>query len=113
MKQKTNILAQFKQWILSIVKFRFCKITNETHKSKRIKSLFETYFDGCYGVDAQENVSNTYAMGICKLEYNDNKNILTVHLRRPGLLIGKQGRIIEEVEKYLECKIKIIEIARF
>ena len=113
MKQKTNILSRFKQWILSIVKFRFCKITIETEKAKRIKSLFETYFDGCYGVDAQENVSNTYAMGICKLDYNDNKNTLTVHLRRPGLLIGKQGRIIENVEKYLECKIKIIEIAKF
>lgn len=113
MKQKTNILTQFKQWILSIVKFRFCKITSETKKSKRIKSLFETYFDGCYGVDTQEYVSNTYVMGICKLDYNEKKNILTVHLRRPGLLIGKQGRIIEDVEKYLKCKIKIIEITKF
>ncbi len=85
-----------------------------THEcTKRIKSLFETYFDGCYNVDAQENTSNTYAMGICKLDYNDNKNILTVYLRRPGLLIGKQGRIIEDVEKYLDCKIKIIEVVRF
>jgi len=113
MKYLRNKLAQFKQWISSIVKFRFCKITSETQKSKRIKSLFETYFDGCYGVDAQETVSNTYAMGICKLEYSDSTNILTVHLRRPGLLIGKQGRIIEEVEKYLKCKIKIIEITHF
>ena len=94
MKNLIKILAQFKQWILSIVKFRFCKITNETHKSKRIKSLFETYFDGCYGVDAQENVSNTYAMGICKLEYNDKKNILTVHWNKisgswPAVLLQK------------------------
>ena len=113
MKQKTNILTRTKQWILSVVKFRFCKITSETEKYKRIKSLFETYFDGCYGVDAQKDVSNTYAMGICKLNYNEKTNILTVYLRRPGLLIGKQGRIIEGVEKYLECKIKIIEITKF
>jgi hypothetical protein len=85
----------------------------EQNKTKRIKSLFETYFDGCYGVDAHPNTSNTYAMGVCKLDFDEKENILSVYLRRPGLLIGKQGIIIDALEKYLECKIKIIEVTHF
>jgi len=68
----------------------------EIDKSKQIKSLFETYFDGCYGVDAQPNTSNTYEMGICKLDYDEKSNMLDVHLRRPGLLIGEAGFIINK-----------------
>ena len=39
-------------------------------KSEQIKSLFETYFDGCYDVEPQviDNPS-TYSMGVCKLDY--------------------------------------------
>lgn len=79
-------------------------------KSKRIKSLFITYFDGCYGINAQPNTSNTYSMGVCKLEYKDKENKLTVHLRRPELLIGKGRKILNALTKYLDCKIDIIEI---
>jgi ribosomal protein S3 len=85
----------------------------DTEKSKKIKSLFETYFDGCYEVDAQPNTSNTYTMGVCKLNFDEKDNMLSVYLRRPGLLIGEQGKIIDDLEKYLECKIKIVEITHF
>ena len=105
MKQKTSKLAQFKQWILSIVKPRF---SQDLEQAKKVKNLFLIYFDGCYGIDAVENTSNTFAMGVCKLEYNDD--ILTVHLRRPGLLIGKGGCIIDALAKYLQCKIDIVEV---
>ena len=94
-----------KQWILSIVKPRF---SQDLEQAKKVKNLFLIYFDGCYGIDAVENISNTYAMGVCKLDYKDNT--LTVHLRRPGLLIGKGGRIIDALAKHLECKIHIVEV---
>ena len=81
---------------------------NQISEGKRIKSLFLTYFDGCYGVDKQPNTANTYAMGVCKLEYKENE--LTVHLRRPGLLIGKGGQTIDALIKHLGCKISIVEI---
>ena len=74
---------------------------------------FETYFDGCYGVDAQPNTSNTYAMGVCRLDFDEKENTLDVHLRIPGLLIGKAGTIINKLEEWLECKVKIIEVKRF
>jgi len=80
----------------------------EGENSKRLKSLFITYFDGCYGVDAELNTPNTFAMGVCKLEYKENE--LTVHLRRPGLLIGKGGRTIDALAKRLDCKIGIVEV---
>lgn len=105
MKKKTNKLVQFKQWILSIVKPR---LSQELEQAKKVKNLFLIYFDGCYGIDAVENTSNTFAMGVCKLEYKDNT--LTVHLRRPGLLIGKGGCIIDALEKHLGCKIDIVEV---
>lgn len=82
-------------------------------KSIKIKSLFTTYFDGCYNVDPQPNTTNTYVMGVCKLEFDEKNNELTVHLRRPGLLIGKAGTIINELKKYLDCKILIKEVAKF
>jgi len=82
-------------------------------KSDRIKSLFETYFDGCYDIEPQPNTSNTYTMGVCKLEYDEKKNILTVHLRRPGLLIGKGGSTITKLKEWLECEINIKEINKF
>ena len=42
--------------------------------AKRYKSLFLTYFDGVYDIEPTPNTSNTYAMGVCKLEYVDTKN---------------------------------------
>ena len=83
-------------------------------KSDSIKSLFETYFDGCYDVEPQElGAPSTFSMGVCKLDYNKKENTLTVHLRRPGLLIGKAGRTINNLKKWLECEVSIIEVKRF
>jgi len=52
-------------------------------------------------------------MGVCKLEFEEETNILTVHLRRPGLLIGKAGSTIIKLKEYLECDIKIEEVKKF
>ena len=79
-------------------------------QAKKVKNMFLIYFDGCYDIEAVENTSNTFAMGVCKLEYKNKENELTVHLRRPGLLIGKGGRTIDALAKQLECKIGIVEV---
>jgi hypothetical protein len=42
-------------------------LKSEEEISKRLKSLFVTYFDGCYGFDPEPNITNTFAMGVCKL----------------------------------------------
>ena len=84
------------------------KAPEDLSKSKTIKRQFLAYFDGCYGFDAQPNVTNTYTMGVCKLEYKDDK--LIVHLRRPGLLVGKGGQTINALSKHLGCKIDIVEV---
>jgi len=107
MKQKTNKLVQFKQWVLSIIMPCY-SLKNDD--GKELKSLFITYFDGCYGCDAEPNTPNTFTMGVCKLEYNSKNNKLTVHLRRPGLLIGKGGQTIDALAKQLGCKIGIVEV---
>jgi len=79
-------------------------------KEKEIKNEFLNYFDGNYGIEPEPNTSNTFTMGVCKLEYDKEANELTVHLRRPGLLIGKKGWIIDALTNHLECKIKVIEV---
>lgn len=83
-------------------------------KSDEIKSLFETYFDGCYGIEPhhQDNPS-TYSMGVCKLDFDNKTNTLTVHVRRVGLLIGKAGRTINNLKDWLECEVAIIEVKKF
>jgi len=86
------------------------KRIKKTKKGMQVKSSFLTYFDGCYGFDASENVTNTFKMGVCKLEYKKKKNTLIVHLRRPGFLIGKAGITIDNLKKHLDCNIKIIEV---
>jgi len=100
-----NKLTQFKRWILSGF---FKSLSHEYENSRRLKSLFLTFFDGCYGIDAEPNTPSTFAMGVCQLEYKDNE--LIVHLRRPGLLIGKGGRTIDALAKQLDCKISIVEV---
>ena len=78
---------------------------------KKTKIRFLNYFDGGYEFDPHPNTCNTFMMGVCKLEYDDKDNKLTVYLRRPGLLIGKGGETIDAVQKYLDCKISIIEVS--
>ena len=81
-------------------------------KAESIKSLFVTYFDGCYDIEPQEyDNPSTYSMGVCKLEFKDNT--LTVHLRIPGLLIGVAGRTIDGLRKWLECEVAIVEVKKF
>jgi glycosyltransferase involved in cell wall biosynthesis len=89
------------------------KSLEEAENSRRIKSLFETYFDGCFEVEAFPNTPTTYKMGICKLEFDDDENILTVYLRRPGLLIGKAGSTIDALKQYLNCGVRIEEVKKF
>jgi hypothetical protein len=78
---------------------------------KSIKIKFLNYFDGGYEFEPHPNTSDTFTMGVCKLEYDNKDNKLTVYLRRPGLLIGKGGETIDTLQKYLDCKILIIEVS--
>jgi hypothetical protein len=78
---------------------------------KKTKIRFLNYFDGGYEFDPHPNTYNTFMMGVCKLEYDEKEDKLTVHLRRPGLLIGKGGKTIDDLQKYLGCKIHIIEVS--
>jgi ribosomal protein S3 len=79
-------------------------------KSKYYKSLFLTCFDGGYEIEPEPNTPSTFEMGVCKLEYEEDSNTLNVHLRRPGLLIGKGGRTINTLDEHLDCHIRIIEV---
>lgn len=81
-----------------------------TREERRIKNSFLNYFDGCYGFPLESGIPNTYKMGVCKLEYKKKRRELIVYLRRPGLLIGEKGKIINDLSTYLDCKISIREV---
>lgn len=71
---------------------------------------FELFFEGIPNyVEPIVDIS-TYTMGITKLKFDLNNNILHVYLRQPGLLIGKGGETINRAEKYLDCNIQIHEV---
>ena len=74
--------------------------------------IYNLFFIVCDGVFVLEPISdcNTYQMGLIKLDYNEKENILTVYVRRPGLLIGKAGLNYSKIKEYLECDIHIEEV---
>lgn len=66
------------------------------------------FFEGVsHYVEPTVDIS-TYTMGVCDLRLLDNGSF-QVTLRRPGLLIGKGGRTIDQLEKVLGVKVKIVE----
>ncbi len=83
-------------------------IGNSIDKAKYYKMLFVTYFDGGYQIEPTVPNLDTFKLGICKLEYKEGA--LTVYLRRPGLLIGKDGQTLNPLRKYLGIKIHIHEV---
>ena len=78
------------------------------------KREFLLLIDGCgtfeYEVEPIVKGINSYHIGVCKIEFTENDNTLHVHLRRPGLLIGRHGETINKIQKELECKIKLSEV---
>lgn len=70
--------------------------------------LFEVWCDGAYGIESQG--PSTYSMGVARVWYDEANNRLHVHLRRPGILIGKAGSTIDELSKYLDCEVRIHEV---
>jgi len=80
-------------------------------KAEDVYLGFEMFCDGSYDVEPQ-GISNTFQMGVTKLEYDEKENILHVHVRRPGHLIGKSGTNIDKLSKYLDCKVHIHEVTK-
>lgn len=87
------------------------ELKKRTDKIKELKGSFRTFFEGVSDLCPQ--VYDTYihvsTMEITNLEFNflledesGKKRIeMTVTLGRPGILIGKGGRTLAALEKYL------------
>lgn len=81
-------------------------------KAKSIYIGFELFFDGSYGIEPNlgPRAYDTYGMGVTKIYYDEENQTLHVAVRRPGMLIGKGGSTIAELEKYLGCNVHIHEV---
>lgn len=78
---------------------------NPLYKACLIKSFFMTCLDGGYEKEPLFPGIDSYKIGLCKLEIKDNA--LQVYCRRPGILIGKQGIVINTIMKELDYNINI------
>lgn len=70
-----------------------------------LKSNFKTFFDGCYDIPPQSNIT-TREMGVTNIsfEVKDNEYIMTIELLYPGFLIGKAGKTITEIYNFLSSE---------
>ncbi len=71
--------------------------------AQNIGQFFLTKNEGDYEKTAEE----IYRLRIEKIIVNGD--IITIHTHRPGLLIGKRGRTIDELTTYMGREIKIVE----
>lgn len=76
------------------------------------KSIFQTYFDGCYMTEPHIENLPTSRLGITNIEFEFKGDLLImkITLLRPGLLIGKAGKTINDLTEYLNHDDKPIEI---
>jgi len=77
-------------------------------KTREMKSLFKGFHidDDIY---LFKSIFYNYQIHDFYCSYKEGKIVLNIVLDRPGILIGKAGRNIDEIEKHLEIKINIIE----
>lgn len=106
--------TKFINWLLYLLQPKFTD--EQIRRIDFTKSIFKTYFDGCYGVDPIAKTITTLNLGITNIEFKFNKDLLvmTITLLRPGLLIGRHGETIDKLSEYLSngkkpVKIHIIE----
>ena len=79
-------------------------------KAIEIYNAFMLFCDGCYDYIEPLSSASTYQMAVTKLYYDNTDNVLHIHLRRPGILIGKGGSNYNSLKEYLGCEIHIHEV---
>ena len=108
--KKKRIVATYgerenREWLLLNSK-EILRLYTKIHK---IRDLFlicdhgKEFFTDC------DDFASTYQIAITHIDYNIDTKVMTITCRRPGVLIGKAGRHIKELQERLECKIEIIE----
>jgi hypothetical protein len=78
----------------------------------RTEEVYQGFMAICDSGYESFNIPSTFQMGVTKIQYDEDKNVLNVHLRRPGLLIGKMGQTVGSLERMLECKIAVHEVRK-
>ena len=89
----------FYSWGISIKNTLFPKkYRHSTYNTIRrlIYNRIKNYWDEKY-------VTSIDSLRICDIQYKDTRTTrkITITLGRPGLLIGKAGRTIDDLQKYL------------
>lgn len=72
------------------------------------KISFLTLLDGIDEYPGRFQGIDSFSIGVCKLEVIDD--ILHIYLRRPGLLIGRKGYLIDALVDELGFGVKIHEV---
>lgn len=116
LKQIKYKLSCLKEDIYS--KLETKKMAYRRREKSRLKYSFRSYFEGSgyedWSIDPIEPIL-IKKFGITDIQFKFKKNLveMTITLERPGILIGKGGRTIDGVSKFLsspEQRVKILII---
>jgi hypothetical protein len=90
-------------------RFQLNKKRENENRSRKVGLLIADFYLEKYKEEEtielqyKKAVEDIDSMRISRIEWN--KEIITITLARPGLLIGRHGKNIEELEKFLKTKI--------
>ena len=76
--------------------------------AEQVKHRFFILIDGVTDIPPIYDKIDSFRLGIGKLDFIDDT--FHIYLRRPGLLIGKRGQLINKIIKDLEVKVKLHEV---
>jgi len=103
---KTGKFLEYNYYIIEDTTVR-CKRESEW----LFKCHFKTYFTGCYGVEPIDPISiKNFGITDFKVFESDKHYLVEITLTEPGMLIGRQGRTIDGVKKYLQYNEKEVVI---
>lgn len=103
MKQKLIL------WLISLLTPSYSR--REKEMINRFKSYFHIYFEGIDCDDAIDpHLISTFGITGLRFEFKDGFLHIWVILERPGLLIGKGGKTIDGLNKWLESSKMIVHI---
>lgn len=87
-------------WLYNYLQPKYSK--EQKAQINRFKHHFRTYFEGCYGSEPEVAILvKNFEITDLIFEFENNTLIVTVVLCRPGVLIGRSGKVIDGLNTYL------------
>ena len=100
MKTRLKKIKKAIKWLFSEKGKRLSK-----KEEFRYKCLIRTYFEGDrYSLPVSSNAVSVITLGVTEFKFRRFKDhdVIIITLERPGLLVGRGGRVIDSLTEHLE-----------